>query len=138
MRDENTSINVQAPPISARDYSKCCLALSSLQLNLVLSTPGGFDAGIKVSVIHSGIDKLTSSVIGMWECYASFGLKTRSEWALASTYRVLRTLSRSANPRLQVNLSIPSIWPRIFLARRMLFARSRCVSFERAFTTPRS
>ena len=24
MRDENTSINVQAPPISARDYSTCC------------------------------------------------------------------------------------------------------------------
>ena len=55
-----------------------------------------------------GIDKLTSSVIRMWECPASFDVKTRAEGALASTYWPLRRISGSASPRLQVNLSIPA------------------------------
>ena len=44
----------------------------------------------------------------MWERRASFDLKTRSEWALASTYRALRSRSSSASPGRRVNLSVPS------------------------------
>ena len=55
-----------------------------------------------------GTDKLTKSATGPWECHASFDLKTRSEWALASTYRALQTPSSSASPRLRINLSVPS------------------------------
>ena len=43
----------------------------------------------------------------MWECHASFDFTTRSEWALASTYRALRSPCSSASPRLRVNLSVP-------------------------------
>ena len=43
----------------------------------------------------------------MWERRASFDLKTRSEWALASTYRALRSRSSSASPGRRVNLSVP-------------------------------
>jgi hypothetical protein len=66
-------------------------------------TPGS----VRRELAILGIDKLTSSVIGMWECPASFNVKTRAEWALASTYRALKALSGSASPRLQVNLSMP-------------------------------
>ena len=45
----------------------------------------------------------------MWERRASFDLKTRSEWALASTYRALRSRSSSASPGRRVNLSVP-VW----------------------------
>ena len=44
----------------------------------------------------------------MWERRASFDLKTRSEWALASTYRALRSRSSSASPGRRVNLSVPA------------------------------
>ncbi len=54
-----------------------------------------------------GTDKLTNSATGTWECHASFDLKTRSEWAPASTYRTLQSPSSSASPRLRVNLSVP-------------------------------
>ena len=57
---------------------------------------------------QGGIDKLTSSVIGMWGFHAYFDLKMCPQWAPASTYWALRPLSCSASPRLQVNLSIPS------------------------------
>jgi len=55
-----------------------------------------------------GTDKLTNSATGTWECHASFGLNTRSEWALVSTFRALQSPSSSASPRLRVNLSVPS------------------------------
>ncbi len=61
----------------------------------------------KLSSVKRGIDKLTSSAIGMWEYRARFGLKTHCEWALATAYRALGSLSGSASPGLQVNLSIP-------------------------------
>ena len=60
-------------------------------------------------IIGKGIDKLTSSVIGMWEYLAQLDRKTHSEWAFATTCGALRPLSGSASPRLQVNLSIPFI-----------------------------
>ena len=65
-----------------------------------------------IVIIHiapEGIDKLTSSVIRMWEYHSCFDYKTRSEWALAPPYRTSRFLSGSASPRQQVNLSIPKI-----------------------------
>ena len=52
-------------------------------------------------------DKLTDSASGTWECHASFDRNSRSEWALASIYRALQSPSRSASPRLRVNLSVP-------------------------------
>ena len=55
----------------------------------------------------TGIDKLTSSVTGMWVFRACFDLKLTSQWALASIYWALRPLSCSASPCLEVNLSIP-------------------------------
>ena len=63
-----------------------------------------------------------SSAIGMWEYRARFDLKTHCEWALATTYRALGSLSGSASPGLQVNLSIPRlligrIQDRLFIKR---------------------
>jgi hypothetical protein len=51
--------------------------------------------------------KLTNSATGRWEYRASFNLKTRSEWALESTYRAIISRSISASPRQRVNLSVP-------------------------------
>ena len=59
------------------------------------------------SIAQKGTDKLTNSATGTWECHASFGLNTRSEWALVSTFRALQSPSSSASPRLRVNLSVP-------------------------------
>ena len=58
-------------------------------------------------MLAKGTVKLTHSATRKWECHASFDLKTRSEWALALTYRTLVPLAGSASPRLQLNLSIP-------------------------------
>ena len=62
--------------------------------------------------IAPGTDKLTNSATGRWEYRASFNLKTRSEWALESTYSAIISRSISASPRQRVNLSVsPRLLP---------------------------